>query len=149
MSLEEISSQTIKNSPVLTEAYGRFVYRCPIVRCTRFFRGFATRHERDKHLKGHERNHRCTEKNCDYVELGFVSEGDLNKHVQLCHGTTSEDSIFPNVRPVSQKKALKDAIDRDDALAIRDICDAQTVHTIGETGFLLQAVKNRAPMRRW
>ena len=144
MILEELSSQTIKKSPMLTEAYGRSVYKCPIIGCTRFFRGFATRHKRDEHLKGHERNHRCTEMGCDYVELGFVSKGDLNKHVQLCHDTTAEDFIFPNVRPVSTNKALKDAIDRDDVLAIRDICDAQTVHTIGETGFLLQAVKKKS-----
>lgn len=144
MILEELSSQTIKKSPMLTEAYGISVYKCPIIRCTRFFRGFATRHERDEHFKGHERNHRCTEKGCDYVELGFVSEGDLNKHVQLCHNATSEDFIFPNVRPVSTNKALKDAIDRDDVVAIRDICDAQTVRTIGETGFLLQAAKKKS-----
>ncbi len=129
---------------MLTEAYGRSLYKCPITRCTRFFSGFTTRHQRDEHLKGHERNHKWLEKGCDYSELGFASEGDLSRHFQLCHSTSSEDFIFPNVRPISISKALNHAIDRDDPLAIRDICDAQTVHTVGETGFLLRAVKKKS-----
>ena len=142
--LEELSSQASKESPIFTEAYGRSLYKCPITRCTRFFSGFTTRHQRDEHLKGHERNHKCLEKECDYLELGFASEGELSRHVQLCHSTSSEDFIFPNVRPVSIRNALNAAIDRDDPLAIREICDAQTVHTIGETGFLLRAVKKKS-----
>ncbi len=129
---------------MLTEAYGRSLYKCPITRCTRFFSGFTTRHQRDKHLKGHERNHKCLAKGCDYSELGFASEGELSRHVQLCHSTSFEDFTFPNVRPISIGKVLNDAIDRDDPLAIRDICDAQTVHTIGETGFLLRAIKKKS-----
>ena len=142
--LEELSLQAIKESPILTEAYGITLYKCPIIRCTRFLHGFATRHQRDEHLKGHERNHKCPEKDCDYSMLGFVSEGELTKHIQLCHGKFPEEFIFPSVRPISKIGALKDAIDRDDALAVRDICDAQTVQTIGETGFLLRAVKRKS-----
>ena len=142
--LEDLSLQAIKDSPILTEAYGRNLYKCPTIRCTRFLYGFATRHQRDEHLKGHERNHKCPEKDCDYSTLGFVSEGELTKHIPLCHGKSPEEFIFPRVRPISKIKALKDAIDRDDALAIRDICDAQTVQTIGETGFLLRAVKKKS-----
>lgn len=142
--LEELSSQVIKESPIFTEAYGRSLYKCPIIRCTRFFSGFATRYQRDEHLKGHERNHKCSKKDCDYSELGFASEEGLKKHVQLCHVTSSEDFTFPNVRRVSTSKALQDAIDRDDALAIRNICDPETVKTISETGFLLRAVKKKS-----
>ena len=142
--LEEFSSHAIKESPILTDAYGITLYKCPIKRCSRFSHGFATRHSRDEHLKGHERTHKCTYQGCDYSELGFASEGDLNKHVELCHGTKSEGFIFPNMLPVSTSKALKDAIDRDDGSAIRDICDAQRVHTIRDTGFLLQAIKKKS-----
>ena len=142
--LEDLSLQAFKDSPILTEAYGRNLYKCPTIRCTRFLHGFATRHQRDEHLKGHERNHKCPEKDCDYSTLRFVSEGELTKHITLCHGKSPEEFIFPRVRPISKIKALKDAIDRDDALAIRDICDAQTVQTIGETGFLLRAVKKKS-----
>lgn len=141
--LEELPSQANKALSMLTEAYGICLYKCPIIRCTRFFSGFTTGHERDKHVQRHERSYKCLKKDCDYSELGFASEVDLKKHVQICHGTSSEDFIFPNVRPISTSKALKDAIDRDDALAIRDICDSRKAHTIKETGFLLRAVKKR------
>lgn len=142
--LEELLPPAVNESPRLTEAYGRSLYKCPITRCARFFRGFGTRRQRDEHLQGHERSYKCSEKDCDYSELGFVSERELSKHVQLCHGTSSQDFIFPNVRPVSTSKALNDAIDRDDALAIRDICDPVTVNTINETGFLLRAIRKKS-----
>ena len=144
LALEELSSQTMKESPMLMEAYGRPLYKCPITRCTRFFGGFKTRYRRDEHLKGHERNHKCSEGNCDYSELGFTSEGELKRHVQLCHGKSSDDFTFPRVRPLSTINALEDAIDRDDTLAIQDICDPATVKTISKTGFLLRAVRKKS-----
>lgn len=141
--LEDYSSQAIKETPKITEAYGKSLYKCPMLRCTRFFRGFATRLQRDEHLKGHQRNHKCLEKYCDYSELGFASEGELTKHIQLCHSMSTGEFVFPNVRRVSTSKTLRDAIDRDNALAIRDLCDPATVKTIRETGFLLRAIRRK------
>lgn len=141
--LEDFPPQANSDSSILTEAYGRCLYKCPILQCKRFFSGFATGHERDEHVRRHERNHKCTINDCDYSELGFASERELNKHIQLCHSTSCEDFKFPDVGPVSTSKALEDAIDRNDALAIRGICVAQTAHTITETGFLLRAFKKR------
>ena len=126
---------------MLTEAYGKLLYKCPMIRCSRFFQGFATQAQRDKHLKSHNRTHKCLEKTCDYSELGFVSRKELIGHAQICHGTPSEDITFPNVRPKSTIIALKDAIDRDDDLAVREICDPLFVERISETGFLLRAIK--------
>ena len=142
--VEELLWQTTKESFIFTEAYGRFAYKCPIIRCPRFFDGFATQHQRDKHLKSHSRTHKCLEKSCDYSELGFVSRKELIEHAQICHVTPSEDITFPNARPMSTCVALKDAIDRDDDMAVRDICDPGFVETVSETGFLLRAVKKRS-----
>lgn len=142
--LEALSTQTIKESPMLMDAYGGSLYKCPMTRCTRFFRGFTSRYQRDEHLRGHERNHKCPEKRCDYSELGYTSECELKKHIELCHGESSDYFPFSNVRPVSTSTALKDAIDRDDASAIRDICDPATVMMISETGFLLRAIKKKS-----
>ena len=141
--MEEFSLQKNKESSVLTEAYGKFPCKCPMLRCPRFFQGFATQHQRDKHFKSHSRIHKCLEVTCDYSELGFVSQKELVEHARICHVTPSEGITFPNVRPRSSCTALKDAIDQDDDLAIRDICDPVFVETVSETGFLLRALKKR------
>ena len=141
--MEELSLEKNKESCIFTEAYGKFPCKCPMIRCPRFFQGFATQHQRDKHLKSHNRIHKCLEVTCDYSELGFVSHKELVEHAQICHVTPSEDIVFPNVRPKSPCTALKDAIDRDDDMAIRDICDPGFVEKVIETGFLLRAIKKK------
>ena len=141
--MEELWLQKNKESSVLTEAYGKSPFKCPMLRCPRFFQGFATQHQRDKHLKIHNRTHKCLEVTCDYSELGFASQKELVEHTQICHVTPSKDTTFPNVRPKSSCRALEDAIDRDDDMAIRDICDSTFVETVSETGFLLRAIKKR------
>ena len=141
--MEELSLQKNKESSILMEAYGKFPCKCPMIRCPRFFQGFATQHQRDKHLKSHNRTLKCLEVTCDYSELGFVSQKELVEHAQICHVPPSEDITFPNVRPKSSCIALEDAIDRDDDIAIRDICDSVFVETVSETGFLFRALKKR------
>ena len=141
--MEQLSLQKNKESSILTEAYGKFPCKCPMIRCPRFFQGFATQHQRDKHLESHSRTHKCLEVTCDYSELGFATPKELFEHARICHVTPSEDITFPNVRPKSPCTALKDAIDRDDDMAIREICDPGFVETISETGFLLRAIKKR------
>ena len=141
--LEEFSAEIPKWSPILTEAYGTMLFKCPIISCTRFYQGFATRQQRDKHLRQHERAHKCTYEGCDYRELGFPTEVELRKHVELCHNALPEEPAFPNVQRVNLSKALNDAIDRDDAQAVRDICSEISVFPPRQTGFVLRAVKRR------
>ena len=141
--MEELSLQKNKESSMLTEAYGKLPCKCPLIRCPRFFQGFATQHQRDKHIESHSRIHKCLEATCDYSELGFATQKELVEHAQICHVTPSEDITFPNVRLKSPCTALKDAIDRDDDMAIRDICDPEFVETVSETGFLLRAILKR------
>lgn len=101
------------------------------------------RKTRDQHLKGQGRIYQCSEKDCSCSELGFASEREFIKFVQLCHRTSLENLTFPNVLRVSTSKALKDASGRDDALATREMCNPVTVSSISETGFLLRVVENK------
>ena len=141
--MEELWLQKNKESSILAEAYGQFPFKCPMLRCPRFFQGFASQDRRDNHLKSHSRTYKCLELTCDYSELGFVSQKELVEHTQICHVIPSEGFTFPNARPRSSCTALKDAIDHDDDTAIREICDPGFVETVSETGFLLRAIRKR------
>ena len=141
--LEEHASGATKTRSLLTEAYGVSLFKCPLIQCPRFNRGFATRDLRDGHFKRHNRVHKCTFETCDYAELGFPTSGELTRHIRLCHDGSPGGFTFPSVKRVSANKALEDAIDRDDVLAVRDICSTLTEHPVEETGFLLRAVKKR------
>ena len=142
--LEDFSAELPKRAPVLTEAYGIMLFKCPIIHCTRFYQGFATRQQRDKHVGQHERAHKCTNEGCDYRELGFPTEGELRKHVELCHRVLPEEPTFPKVQRVNLGKALNDAIDRDDVEAVRDICSGTSECPLRQTGFVLRAMKRRS-----
>ena len=142
--LEEFSAQTPSRSLILTEAYGKMLFKCPIVNCTRFYRGFENTEQRDKHLGQHERAHKCIQEGCDYMELGFPTEVELRGHVELCHSASPEEPIFPHVQRVNLSKALNDAIDRDDVQAVRDICSEVSVSPLRQTGFVLRAMKRRS-----
>ena len=142
--LEDFSAEAPKLAPVLTEAYGIMLFKCPIINCTRFHQGFATRQQRDKHIGQHERAHKCTHEGCDYRELGFPTEGELRKHVELCHRVLPEEPTFPKVQRVNLGKALNDAIDRDDVEAVRDICSGTSECPLRQTGFVLRAMKRRS-----
>ena len=142
--LEDFSAEIPRRSPILTEAYGKRLFKCPIVDCTRFYRGFENTEQRDKHLGQHERAHKCIQEGCDYRELGFPTEVELRGHVELCHNALPEEPTFPNVQRVNLSKALNDAIDRDDVQAVRDICSEVLACPLRQTGFVLRAVKRRS-----
>ena len=132
------------DSPLLTEAYGKSLYKCPILKCPRFHRGFASRNLRDEHLRSHKRAYKCTVEGCDYLEIGFPTSADLTRHKQLCHCELTEGFTFPSVKRASLSQTLKDAIDRDDASAVRDLCAEMLAYPINETGFLFRAVKRKS-----
>ena len=142
--LEEFSAEISRRSPLLTEAYGKMLFKCPIISCAGFYRGFENPEQRDKHLGQHERAHKCTHEGCDYRELGFPTEVELRRHVELCHNALPEEPTFPNVQRVNLSKALNDAIDRDDVQAVRDICSEVLVCPLRQTGFVLRAMKRRS-----
>ena len=132
------------DSPLLTEAYGKSLYKCPIIKCPRFHRGFASRNLRDEHLRSHKRAYKCTVEGCDYLEIGFPTSADLTRHEQLYHCELTEGFTFPSVKRASLSQTLKDAIDRDDVSAVRDLCAEMLAYPINETGFLFRAVKRKS-----
>ena len=142
--LEDFSADIPRRLPILTEAYGKMLFKCPIISCTRFYRGFENPEQRDKHLRQHERAYKCMHDGCDYRELGFATEVELRRHVELCHNALPEEPTFPNVQRVNLSKALNDAIDRDDVQAVRDICSEILVCPRRQTGFVLRAMKRRS-----
>ena len=142
--LEDISTEIPRRLPILTEAYGKMLFKCPIISCPRFYQGFENTEQRDKHLGQHERAHKCINEGCDYRELGFPTEVELRRHVELCHNALPEEPTFPNVQRVNLSKALNDAIDRDDVQAVRDICSEVLVYPLRETGFVLRSMKRRS-----
>jgi len=142
--LEDLSPQQRKDSPLVTEACGKSFYKCPMVHCARFEQGFLTRKLRDEHVSLHERAYKCMEDSCDYSTIGFPSKAGLVRHSELCHRPSSEEYTFPYRKRTSLNNALKDAIDKDDVFAVREICMEMSACPIGETGFLFRAVKRKS-----
>jgi ankyrin repeat protein len=104
----------------------------PLVLCPRFENGFSTREFRNAHCKRHERPFKCEYEECDYSAIGFSTKAD----------SVTDEPIFPTINRCPVEKALKDAIDNDDAIAVRalatEISDLQEI----ETGFLMHAIES-------
>ena len=107
-------------------------------------RGFANCNLREQHLRSHTRAHKCTVEGCEYSVIGFPTSAELIRHKQLCHCELNEDLKFPSVKRASLGQTLKDAIDRDDASAVRDLCAEMLAYPINETGFLFRAVSRKS-----
>ena len=107
-------------------------------------RGFASCNLREQHLRSHNRAHKCTVEGCEYSAIGFPTSAELIRHKQLCHCELNEDLTFPSVKRASLSQTLKDAIDRDDASAVRDLCAEMLAYPINETGFLFRAVSRKS-----
>ncbi|KAL8837870.1 MAG: hypothetical protein Q9170_002345 [Blastenia crenularia] len=141
--LEELSPQQRKDNPLVTEAYGKSFYKCPVLHCVRFEQGFSTRKQRDEHVAVHERAFKCTEDSCDYSTIGFARKVQVASHIKLCHRPAPEAYTFPETRRSSLADALKHAIDKDDVFAVREIGAEMSAHPSEETGFLFRAVRRR------
>ena len=65
--------------------YGLNWYKCPKHPCFYFHEGFPSAKLRDRHTDRHERPHCCTEPGCPRLKIGFVSEKELKKHMDITH----------------------------------------------------------------
>ena len=137
--VEELSASESYHTPLLVEAYGVHIFKCPILACSRFQHGFKTRKMRDEHQDSHRRRFQCTYKGCDYLILGFSAHRELAKHL-LVHAATPDEITFPKVRCCSLKKSLEDAIDEDDATSVAALCAEVLAISDRKTGFLSRAV---------
>ena len=138
--VEEASESNTHCSSLIAEAYGPLKFKCPFLQCKQYQQGFRSRKLREKHVKGHERPFKCTEEGCDYQVFGFSSKAALAAHVSSYHDSSCEEYTFPNIRPRSIWKALDDAIDKDDATAVRALCEEAATLPDKQYGFVLRAV---------
>ena len=65
--------------------YGFNWYKCPKHPCFYFHEGFPSAKLRDRHTDRHERPYCCTEPGCPRLRIGFVSEKELKKHMDITH----------------------------------------------------------------
>lgn len=124
-------------------AYGTAIYKCPNLRCSHFENGFTTRNLRDTHYQRHKRPFKCENEECDYSAIGFTSKSLLARHVHLCHKPSSDQPIFPKISRCPIDKALYEAIDKEDTLAVRTLAAELLDLQNAPAGFLLNAVETR------
>ena len=136
------TSTNLSSSRLLTDSYGAFLFKCPILKCPSFQQGFATQSARDHHYKVHEPPFVCPHQGCEYEILGFLAETTLKTHLRLCHDSNSNQITFPKVKPRSVEKALNNAIDNDDLAAIDHLANELSSIVDRKPGFLLRAVQN-------
>ena len=128
---------------LLINAYGTAIYKCPNLRCSHFENGFTTRSLRDTHYQRHKRPFKCENEECDYSAIGFTSKSLLARHVRLCHEPSSDQPIFPKISRCPIDKALYEAIDKEDTLAVRTLATELLDLQNAPAGFLLKAVETR------
>ncbi|KAK6713562.1 hypothetical protein SNK04_004527 [Fusarium graminearum] len=80
--------------------HGPVRYKCPKIHCQKFFDGFSSNAELEKHAARHDRPFRCIYKYCASHTIGFASQKDLQKHNRTDH---NEDSQTKVVFPVDEK----------------------------------------------
>ena len=143
MAVEHIFSTSTdpSTSRLLHESHGPLLFRCQIVQCPSFQKGFATQRARDNHYKAHEPPFRCPHEGCDYAILGFLAEITLKTHLRLCHDPISNQITFPKVRPRSAEDALNNAIDRNDLTAINHLATELSLIVDRNTGFLMRGIQ--------
>ena len=147
--VETMSESASRPSSLFTEAYGKNVYKCCILSCSRFLAGFKTKKVRDQHLLTHRGRFECIHEGCDYSIYGFSTKQQLAKHLDDEHSILPSEAIFPKVQRCSLKVALYDAIDNDNALAVKDLIDeAFTAETspslLSGNHLLTRALKKRS-----
>ena len=98
-----------------------------MVDCPRYDAGFETLHERDEHVRSHDRPSKCPERGCFYGEIGFPNDRNLSRHISLCHADPAPDKfIFPKLSSsklptVVERTKFREAIEQEDLGLIRDL----------------------------
>lgn len=79
--------------------YGDKWYKCLRHHCFFFHEGFKTEERRIEHLERHERPYCCTEFGCPRIHVGYPSERELKKHIDVNHPDPSSFAWkFPKVK---------------------------------------------------
>jgi hypothetical protein len=84
--------------------YGTQWSKCPRHLCFYFHEGFSTFERRNRHVDRHERPFCCTESGCPRILIGYSSEKELKKHVNINHPNPSS---FAWKFPKAKKGSIK------------------------------------------
>lgn len=83
--------------------YGSRIFRCSRPGCPSFRAGFETKDQRNQHARVHQRPFKCEHNDCDFSDLGFGKQSDLNAHLSRYHRKCS------NGKEISDKGAVGEA----------------------------------------
>lgn len=75
-----------RHAPELEEFYGTKSFKCPRVNCFKFYDGFSSQAERDRHVDKHDRPYTCSIPDCQMGIVGYSTEKALQKHMFDLHG---------------------------------------------------------------
>ncbi|KAB8236917.1 uncharacterized protein BDW43DRAFT_227897 [Aspergillus alliaceus] len=109
----------------IQELYGTNLYRCDRQFCQFYSTGFATRRERDVHLKVHSRPYLCPHTDCLFTELGFKSSPELARHCKEAHppqrrieSRVVSAELIQQVSENDMKALIEDAVRHDETDAV-------------------------------
>ncbi|KAH8911516.1 hypothetical protein BR93DRAFT_975495 [Coniochaeta sp. PMI_546] len=88
--LSEGSTPESDMGRMLTDRYGKKIFKCDRVRCVYFHEGFDEKEQRDRHLPRHDRPFLCPIEGCSLVPFGFSTNKDKEKHVKNYHSEELE-----------------------------------------------------------
>jgi hypothetical protein len=87
----------------LEQCYGQYWHKCPRHACYFFHEGFLDSTRRDNHVSRHEKPFFCTEASCPRIHLGFITEKELKKHMNINHPDPA--ALFPKIKKPAAKHA--------------------------------------------
>ncbi|KAF5632924.1 early growth response 1-B [Fusarium sp. NRRL 25303] len=84
-----VNHQKVGDEDTVDDYYGSKPYKCNRTLCRFFHAGYNNARDRDNHGKRHERPFQCPV-SCNAAPLGFISNKDRERHVNIYHAELSE-----------------------------------------------------------
>lgn len=94
--------------------YGPHLFKCTYLFCTYSRQGFETRHDRDTHVKHHERPCKCPVPNCIYFTIGFNTQTRCDEHVTEFHASKFSVDDLSNLNAEEIQPLLFSLVTKDD-----------------------------------
>ncbi|RGP70131.1 early growth response 1-b [Fusarium sporotrichioides] len=86
-----LPDQRVGDEDTVKHYYGANLFKCRRTLCRFFYIGYDKKAARDNHEKRHERPFQCPI-SCSSAPLGFVSNKDRDRHINIYHPNHSESS---------------------------------------------------------
>ena len=84
-----LPNQKAGDEDLVQDYYGANLYKCRRTMCRFFYIGYEKKGPRDTHEKRHERPFQCPI-SCNSAPLGFVSNKDRDRHINIYHPNLAE-----------------------------------------------------------